>query len=39
LGANMFRKPLWSPSKGPNKSDGSDLFWNRTNRSDWSERF
>jgi hypothetical protein len=32
---NMSKKHLWNLIKGPDKSGGSDLFWNRSNRSDW----
>jgi hypothetical protein len=29
---DMSRKPLWNPVKGSDKSGGSDLLWNRSNR-------
>jgi hypothetical protein len=31
---DMSRKPLWNSLKGPDKSGGPDMFWNRSNRFD-----
>jgi hypothetical protein len=30
---DMFDKCLWNPVKGPDKSGGPDLLWDRSNRS------